>query len=683
MNSQQNSCFYEFEGFVLDPQQRVVRSLADGQVVRLTARAFDALHLLVDHHGQLVDKETLIKALWPKVVVEENNLTQIIHSLRQTLGEKPGEHRFIATAPGRGYRFVAAVREVPRVSATSDAMSATMPPIGIADAMPAPASTELAVTGAVRTGTTASRSLFIAWGVLALVLIGMASTWWLVERNGTVNTTSGQQAAPATSVAVLPFVNLTGDPSKDYLGDGIAEELVNTLNKVPGLRVPAPTSSFAYKGRNTDIRQIAKDLGVSTILEGSVRAADKRIRITAQLINAQDGLHLWTKSYDEEFTDIFRLQDQLATQIVKALQPNLSAAAQAPPTKDIEAYRRYLQASSLMDEPAIDLLSQAVARDPNFAQAYGRLAAAHFSLYMRGSAAKNLAMAQQFARQALSFGPNATAQYVLGEYSYLAGEWVDMDARDRAVLAVAGAEPRLFARRSVHLLSVGKVRSAVETAQHAYDMAPASPRINASLARTLFVQGRQTEAVKLADLATTLGLPKVEVAYIYAKATRDAGEYARAAELVNASFVGSDLDERTRQNLKETVRMVHAALADPSKRAAALVALGRSYPGPQTASSNPVALVKRCMTGTKWFVLLQAIDEAYALAMQCPDIGNGLAIGAVMENNVVDFWGLEMRPFRRDTRFQTFATRIGLMEYWKKYGPPDDCDLKDGKLTCH
>ena len=133
--------------------------------------------------------------------------------------------------------------------------------------------------------------------------------------------------APRTAIAVLPFTNLTGDASKEYLGDGMAEELINTLNKVQGLKVPARTSTFAYKGRNTDIRQIAKDLGVGTILQGS-GAPRQAHSHTAQLINAQDGLHIWSESYNEEFTDLFQLQDKLAIAIATALQPNLHAAAE-------------------------------------------------------------------------------------------------------------------------------------------------------------------------------------------------------------------------------------------------------------------------------------------------------------------------------------------------------------------
>jgi TolB-like protein/DNA-binding winged helix-turn-helix (wHTH) protein len=374
VNSPQNFCFYEFEGFVLDPAQRVLRSLADGQTVRLSARAFDALHMLVERHGQLVDKETLIKALWPKVVVEENNLTQVIHALRQSLGEKPGEHRFIATAPGRGYQFVAAVKEVSRAPATSGPV-----PTGSSNDVTDRVAIELAGTEKAHAGGSSSRWSLLRLSALSLALLLAASAWWVLQRNGAASTTSAQQSA---AVAVLPFVNLTGDPTREYLGDGMAEELINTLAKVPGLKVPARTSSFSYKGRNVDARQIAKELGVGMIVEGSVRSAGDQIRITAQLINAEDGLHLWSETYDERFTDIFSLQDKLAKAIATALHANLSSdgvatIASKPPTQDIEAYRLYLQGTALLERPtlpnverALDFFQRAITRDAQFARAY-------------------------------------------------------------------------------------------------------------------------------------------------------------------------------------------------------------------------------------------------------------------------------------------------------------------------
>jgi TolB-like protein len=138
--------------------------------------------------------------------------------------------------------------------------------------------------------------------------------------------TSWPAATPAASVAVVPFANLTGEPSKEYFSDGMAEELINALANVPGLKVASRISSFAYKGRNTDIRQIARDLGVATILEGSVRSAGERIRVAVQLVNAQTGFHLWSQSYDRKYADIFKLPDDLGSEIVAALRITMNTA---------------------------------------------------------------------------------------------------------------------------------------------------------------------------------------------------------------------------------------------------------------------------------------------------------------------------------------------------------------------
>ena len=210
----------------------------------------------------------------------------------------------------------------------------------------------------------------------------------------------------------MPFANLTGDASKDYLGDGMAEELINLLVKVPGLTVPSRTSSFAYKGRNTDIKQIAKDLNVTTILEGSVRSAGETIRVTAQLIDAQTDRHIWSQTYDRKFTDVFKLQDDLAHEIVTAFKTTMNAdlpdfQSQAPPTKDPEAYSLYLQGAALVNRnsdaslrAAIEVLEKAIARDPGFAVAYLGLANA------RGLAGQPLADIERDGRKAIALDPD-------------------------------------------------------------------------------------------------------------------------------------------------------------------------------------------------------------------------------------------------------------------------------------
>src|SRR5215831_19185231 len=225
---------YEFGDFRLHAAQRRLTARADGRPIELTSKALDTLHFLLQHPGELLDKSTLIAAVWPNVVVEENNLNQVVSALRRALGDGSGGRRFIVTVPGRGYQFVAPVR-------TMRGELASPPPV-----VHAPASDR-------------------------------------------------------TSIAVLPFASLSNDPEKDYFGDGIAEELIHLLARVPGLKVPARTSSFAYKGRNVDVRQVARELGVGMLLEGSVRSAGDRIRVTAQLIETDSGFQVWSRTYERRF----------------------------------------------------------------------------------------------------------------------------------------------------------------------------------------------------------------------------------------------------------------------------------------------------------------------------------------------------------------------------------------------
>src|SRR5215471_17889361 len=275
---------YDFGDFRLLAAERRLTARSDGRPIELTPKALDTLHFLLQHPGELLDKSTLLAAVWPNVVVEENNLNQVVSTLRRALGDGSGGRRFIITVPGRGYQFVAPVREVHQDTPSPTAAQAT----------------------------TAIRK----------------------------------------SIAVLPFASLSSDPEKDYFGDGIAEELIHLLARVPGLKVPARTSSFAYKGRNIDVRQIARELGVGMLLEGSVRSAGDRIRVTAQLIEADSGFHVWSQTYDRRFADIFQLQDELAVAIVQALKISLGDGElrplrDAPPTQDVEAYRLFLRAISL------------------------------------------------------------------------------------------------------------------------------------------------------------------------------------------------------------------------------------------------------------------------------------------------------------------------------------------------
>ena len=245
------------------------------------------------------------------------------------------------------------------------------------------------------------------------------------------------------SVAVLPFANMSADPENEYFGDGMAEEIINALAQVPGLRVAARTSAFAFKGKFHDLRAIGEKLDVRAVLEGSVRRAGNRVRITAQLIDVNDGHHLWSERFDRELTDIFAIQDEIATAIATRLAQTLrggeAGSLVRPSTSNLEAYELYLKARSLMKErgaallKAIDLLERAVSLDPTFAPALAHLAHALIlsSFWGMSSPDRVMPRAKWAAAAALEHDPGLVASHTA---SALVATCIEFDP-DRATAA--------------------------------------------------------------------------------------------------------------------------------------------------------------------------------------------------------------------------------------------------------
>jgi eukaryotic-like serine/threonine-protein kinase len=249
------------------------------------------------------------------------------------------------------------------------------------------------------------------------------------------------------SIAVLPFANMSGDPENEYFSDGISEEIINALAQLPGLRVAARTSAFSFKGRNTDLRSVGDQLNVGTVLEGSVRKSGGRIRITAQLINVADGYHLWSERYDRELTDVFAIQDEIATAIADKLKVTLGVGFERrlvrPPTANVDAYDLYLKGHALTRQRgpsllrAVECFDQVIALDPQSALAHAELAEALLlmSFYGMVMPAEMGARARAAASRALELEPNlATGHLVLGLYSLM----VEFD-RNKASAAFAQA----------------------------------------------------------------------------------------------------------------------------------------------------------------------------------------------------------------------------------------------------
>ena len=314
-------------GFSLDARQRVLWG-PDGRPIPLSGRAFDTLLFLAEHPNELIDKRTLLKAVWPNVIVEENNLNQNISLVRRALGDTPEEHRFVVTVPGRGFRFVPPVTRLDAPEATPAVTSPT--------------------------GDAKKPKASVPWvsGIAAAAALAVLAGYLLVHafnRAAVQSTSPPSESVVIPSLAVLPFVNMSADKDQEYFSDGLSEELMNELAQLPGLRVTGRTSSFAFKGHNEDLRAIGQKLGVTNVLEGSVRKSGTQLRITVQLIKCSDGSHVWSDTYDRELNDVFAIQENIASAVAKALSVTLGVDAQAPTyggTRNFEAYDHFLKGRS-------------------------------------------------------------------------------------------------------------------------------------------------------------------------------------------------------------------------------------------------------------------------------------------------------------------------------------------------
>jgi TolB-like protein len=326
---------FVFTDHRLDVDRRELRRR--GELIALEPQVFDLLVYLVQNRDRVVSRDRLLDAIWGGRIVSESNLTSRINAVRKAVGDSGEAQRLIRTVPRKGIRFVGTVREEHKRSAPVDARSV------VAD-LPRPA--------------------------LALL--------------------------DKPSIAVLPFANLGGDPQQEYFADGMVEEIITALSRIGELFVIARNSTFTYKGRAVDVKQVGRELGVRYVLEGSVRKGGQRVRIAAQLIEAATDAHLWADRFDGSLEDVFELQDKVALSVAGIIEPTLQTAeiqlSSGRPTTDLTAYELYLRAL----EPSakgwdyeqiikvLARLGQAIERDPNYGPALGLAAICHSDLDVAG-----------------------------------------------------------------------------------------------------------------------------------------------------------------------------------------------------------------------------------------------------------------------------------------------------------
>jgi TolB-like protein/Flp pilus assembly protein TadD len=492
--------------------------LKNGQPVSLAPKAFDILRILLENHGRVVSKDDLLNQVWRDTFVEEANVAWNIHALRRALGET-AKAKFISTVPKVGFRFVAEVTPVTAAAKTDSATPRVVPG-------------------------------------------------------------NGSEAFP--SVAVLPFRNLDRDPDGEYFGDGLTEEVINSLANLQGLRVAARTSSFAFKGKDIDIRQIGQALGVTAVLEGSVRRSTTHLRITAQLINVADGCHIWSQAYARKADDIFKIQEEISHAIVEHM---LAGFRISPPglaakrTTHVEAYNAFLLGRYFWNKrngdgvrKSIDYFNACLKADPSYAPAYAGLADSYTTLGLYRILPPHVAFAKAkwAATHALEYDqqlaePHAALGMVHVWYDW---NWYDGDQAFRRCIAMNPNYATAHQWYALALPVMGRVDEAVSEMEKASRLEPLSLPIRSTLAWTYYLARQYDRAAAQARETIELDPQFLLARFYLGLILCRKSQFTEAAEQLELVVEGT-------RGLPITVSALAATLAAGGQRRRALAELQR------------------------------------------------------------------------------------------------------------
>jgi TolB-like protein len=526
-------------------------------------------------------------------------------------------------------------------------------------------------TGRKLTGVIIAVTL-AAFGLLLFQTLRSTS----VIRSAPVTPTAETAPPPSSkSIAVLPFVNMSSDKENEYFVDGLTEEILNRLAQIGELRVPGRTSSFAFKEKNTDLRQIGVALGVAHVLEGSVRKAGDRLRITAQLVRTEDGYHLWSQTYDRKLDDVFAIQEEIASAIAHSLSVQLRVGSDrsARPTHDMAAYNDYLEARALITQRttdnlsrAINLLEATVERDPSFAKAWAALAQARaLGPYFRlGTAKEWLPRAEEAARKALASDDTlAVAHSALADVLRDRFEWLAAEAEYRRALELSPGEAETHNQYAQMLLRVGHVGPALEHANKACELDPLAwvpPGIAAAahLARNDLQLSRELFDRSVRVRGQRFGF-QIAAGLIHALSAGDS-DSARAL-LSEARASGNEWSLPSDAHI---IDLMDGALAHARDRSAPTPDLKQALEDARTAGHS---VLSTSLAGVAIFV---GEKENALDALEFEFQSHGSLSYAVL------IWAPVYRPLLNDPRFRELLKGMKMPDYWRAAGWGDYCRAK-------
>jgi len=526
---------------------------------------------------------------------------------------------------------------------------------------------------------TGRRLDFILIGLLSVAVVYFAVDKFGSEAEPKQAEVTAEQASAAKtlvgkrSIAVLPFVNMSSDPEQEYFSDGLAEEILNLLAKISGLKVIGRTSSFAFKGKNEDLRGIGQALDVSTVLEGSVRKSGERVRITAQLIDVSDGTHIWSETYDRTITDIFAVQDDVASSIIDALQIHIGAApTRGRPTENSKAYAMFLRARAAANSREVAelerLLLETIELDPLFAEAYELLAFCHWwQAGVTVEAADGQRRIYDAASRAVAIDPSLVFAQALLEagnfetYSYLK----ELEAFER-VVREEPSNSAAWEALIYDLLAAGYLREALGVAERFVELDPLSGSAQIRLIDSLVAADRIEEAIRSGDLAIDLNI-----------------EGARwslgVTNLIDQRFEEgiAHLEIFLEQNglPSSYLRDLVAGALDPDT--------GQAYMDrriPQIIASAPEqnAFGMQLLLDSL-YLYFGFLDRYFELILGY-ELTDSIYTDA--DNHIFEGTLHRKSGFTSHPQYLEVAEATGLVELWEQRGPPDFCEKVSGQWVC-
>jgi TolB-like protein/DNA-binding winged helix-turn-helix (wHTH) protein/Flp pilus assembly protein TadD len=514
------SARYRVDDLVIDiGQQRIWRGDAEIELPRLSFRFLVAL---IERAPNVVSFDALMDRIWSGVIVSPETLTQRVRLLRVALGDDPNAPRYVAAVHGRGYRLLSAVEKLE----ATNGIVATSPP-------------EVA-------GATSVNRWRIAAVVGAFILLTGGLAVHLLARKSAEAGGPPVSPSPATSIAVLPFTNLSGDPESDYFSDGLTEELLNMLTLAPELHVAARTSSFRFKERKEDVKSIGRALGVRHVLEGTVRQQGNRVRITAQLVNAEDGYRLWSRSFERDVADQWAVQDEIALAVADNLKltlvgRNIITSSQRltrnPEALDLYRRGKYLYQSWNLERirKGIEHFQEAIRLDPGFAAAYVSQADALFAqaqanLECCGPTGQWIVPRRELLRRAIDLDPsNADAIASMGLDLMFARDFAGAERELHRAEEMNPNGELVLRNLNFYYQSVGwPADRAIDYAQHLFRLDPLNPSAAVNLSAAYYHAHQYEKALAVTDTVMELDPNNWFGQWMRSASLADLGRYPEA-----------------------------------------------------------------------------------------------------------------------------------------------------------